>query len=95
MALSLLGEGAECQGHSPAIDPSPRPGAWSKQELKSTLRPILPPPLGPWPPPRWRSHLPLQQLLRPHVLGEVLLPRAIVGQRAVVRVVFEDREKSI
>lgn len=25
MALGLLGEGAECQGHSPAIDPSPAP----------------------------------------------------------------------
>ena len=47
MVLSLLWEGAESQGHSPTIDPSPTPGAWSEQELKSILRPIPPPPLGP------------------------------------------------
>lgn len=45
---------------------------------------------GPQPIPQLRSHLPLQQLLRPHVLGEELLPRAVAGQRAVAQVVFQE-----
>lgn len=48
------------------------------------------PTLGPQPTPQLRSHLPLQQLLRPHVLGEELLPRAVAGQRAVAQVVFKE-----
>lgn len=52
-------------------------------------------PTPPWarsPVPR-RVYLPLQQLLRPHVLGKELLPRAAVGQRAVAQVVFKEGEE--
>lgn len=72
------------------------PKAWPEQELKSILRPIPPPVLAHSPPPTGGPsppHLPLQQLLRPHILGEELLPRAVVGQRAVTQVVFKEEEK--
>ena len=94
MELSLLGRGrgwgakATDQPLTPAS-----PGAWSEQGLKSTLRPIATPTLGSQPTPQCGSHLPLQQLLRPHVLGEEQLPGAVVGQRAVVWVVFKEGEK--
>lgn len=81
MVLSLLGEGAECQGHSPAIDPSPRPGwQFSGNKVHPEAHPA-PSLWAHWPPPRWRSsHLPLQQVLRPPSWVKCCSPDAIVGQ---------------
>lgn len=85
----------------PSHQPQPPLGARPEQGLESILR-LIPrrahSPLlsgGGW----WRgggvSHLPLQQLLRPHVLGEKLFPRVVVDQRAVAQVVFKRERNGI
>lgn len=50
---------------------------------------------GPPAPAQRGPHLPLQQLLRPHVLGEELLPGVAVGQRAVAQAACTEGQSGI